>query len=327
MCRNTDISSQTNVARVCDLGLETYRNALRTGPISGEMPECLLELGLLRPLAENPAIFAAVPPDIAASELSRPIERAVLVQQHTIAALYDAVSAADDVYRAEQRNSISPTRALHGGEVIAAALRRAADGCRHEMLAAQPGGSRSPDVLASVLPRDLEMCARGVKQRTLYQHTVRTHGPTLAYIERVSAAGAEIRTLDEIFDRLIVYDRTIAFIPDPRLERNSHALVIEHPGIVHYLATVFDHAWQRAEPVSITQERVRPPLMTNETRRAVLRLMVEGYTDTTIGSRLGISTRTVSHHIKKAADEFGSRSRAQLAYMLAQSEVFTENQD
>jgi DNA-binding CsgD family transcriptional regulator len=265
--------------------------------------------------------MGAVPPDIAGSELRRPIERAVLVQQHTIAAIDEVLIAAEDVYREENRTSGAAVRLLRGPDVIEAALQQARDDCREEMITAKPGGPRDPGVLARALPHDLALLERGVRQRTLYQHTVRTHGPTLAYIEKVNALGAEIRTLDELFDRMIIYDRSVAFIPDPLLDVNSTALAIRHPAIIHYLVGVFDHAWERAEPVSFTQEQIRPPLMTDETRRAVLRLMIEGYTDTAISKRLGISTRTVSAHIKKASEALGSRSRAQLAYLLAKSSL------
>ncbi|WP_438292931.1 LuxR C-terminal-related transcriptional regulator [Streptomyces sp. HUAS TT7] len=310
--------------RPCDWGLERYREALAKGPIDGEIPECLLELGLLRPLAETPTLWAAIPPDIATSELVRPMERAVLVQQHTIAAIQEAVSHAEDVYREEHRESATPLRLLHGADVIRAALLQARDDCVSEMLTAQPGGSRDPEALARTLPQEVAMSRRGVKQRTLYQHTVRAHGPTLAYIEQVTSQGAEVRTLNELFDRLIVFDRRLALIPDPRHDLSTTALLIEHPAVVQYLVKVFDHAWARAEPVSMTAEQVRPRLMTDETRRTVLRLMIEGHTDAVIGTRIGISTRTVSTHIKKASELLGGRSRAHLAYLLAQSEILED---
>lgn len=324
MCRNPDISPQPNVVVLCENGLRRYREALTKGPITGDIPDCLVELGLLRPTAEDPTLLGAVPPDIASNELRRPIERAVLVQQHTIAAIQEALTAAEDVYREEHRVSGTAVRLLRGTDVIRAALQQARDDCREELVTAKPGGARPSDTLAGVLADNLKLLARGVRQRTLYQHTVRTHGPTLAYIEKVTVAGAQIRTLNEVFDRLIIYDRRIAFIPDPLLDLDTTALAIEHPAIVAYLATVFDQAWQRAEPVSISQELSRPPLMTDETRRAVLRLMVEGHTDAAISKRLGISTRTVSTHIRKASESLNSRSRAQLAYLLAKSSLIED---
>ncbi|MEU0666363.1 LuxR C-terminal-related transcriptional regulator [Streptomyces lavendulocolor] len=321
MCTSSDLAPHSNVTKLCARGLEVYRRALLQGPVSEEVPDCLLRLGLMRPLAETPTLMAAVPPDIAGRELTRPIEREVLTHQHTIAAIRDSIAAAETVYRSTRSATTGPVRLLQGAEVIQAALQQAAEACREELLTCQPGGGRAPENLARSLSRVLSMHRRGVKQRTIYQHTVRAHGPTLAYIERATASGAQFRTINEVFDRLIIYDRTTAFIPDPRHELRTAALAIDHPAIVHYLAKVFDHTWERAEAVSITQEYARPPLMTDETRRAVLRLMVEGYTDAAIAGRLGVSPRTVSTHIKKASDLLGGRSRAHLAYLLAQSDL------
>lgn len=321
MCRDPGISPQPNIVPLCERGLDYYRRALAEGLTASEVPDCLIELGLMRRQADTGNRWVAVPPDIASHDLTRPLERAILAQQHTVAGIYDALSAAEDVYRTQQRTSAASVRLLHGADVIYAALERASESCREELLTAHTGGARDPDALGKTLPRTLRLNSRGVRQRTLYQHSVRTHGPTLAYIERVTSAGAQVRTLDEVVGRLIVYDRSIAFIPDPRYDQQTTALAVEHPALIHYLVKVFDHAWQRAEPVTITQDHSRPRLLTDETRRAVLQLMVEGHTDAGIGKRLGISSRTVSHHIKKASDLVGSRSRAHLAYLLARSDL------
>lgn len=49
--------------------------------------------------------------------------------------------------------------------------------------------------------------------------------------------------------------------------------------------------------------------------------MVRGHTDEAISQRLGLSTRTIGAHIKRAATRFGSRSRAGLGFILAQAGV------
>ena len=51
------------------------------------------------------------------------------------------------------------------------------------------------------------------------------------------------------------------------------------------------------------------------------------HTDAAIASRLGMSTRTVSTHIKKASDLLGGRSRAHVAYLLAQSDLLGDAPD
>lgn len=319
MCTEMDNHARTGVVDLCDRGLDQYRAALIHGITSSEVTECLLSLGLVRPAASSPGDFEPVSPDVALSVLSQPIQRVMLEQQDALTALRFAISRANSTYADILQQQRAPIRPLLGEEAISASLEEAVRSCREELLTAQPGGGRSEEVLAEALERDLNLCARGVRQRTLYQHTVRAHGPTLTYIERVTGAGAEVRTLDELFERLIICDRTVAFIPTAQQERRTAALLIEHPGVVAFLIGVFENAWERADAMSVGRTCERPPLLTDQTRQAILRLMVDGYTDASIASRLGLSPRSVAAHIKKAAEALGSRSRAQLAYLVAQS--------
>ena len=62
--------------------------------------------------------------------------------------------------------------------------------------------------------RDIEMLERGVKMRTLYQHSARRSSVTHKYVAAVTSRGAEVRTLDEFFNRMIVIDRRVAVIPN-----------------------------------------------------------------------------------------------------------------
>lgn len=326
MCTKGSNPGVVDLVEVCPAGLDAYRQALEEGGIEGEVPGCLTTLGLLKPVPGEVGRFLPVAPDVVAAALARPVEQALLDHQQALAAIRASVAAAEAVHRAARPCGDRSVRLLQGKEAISTALERAVSACREEMLTAQPGGGRAPELLEEALPRDLGLSARGVRQRTLYQHTVRTHGPTLAYIERMSAAGAELRTLNEVFDRLIVCDRTIAFIPDHRYERSGAALAVEHPGIIRFLVTAFENVWARAEPIVYTPSHQRPQLLTNETRRTVLSLMVSGYTDDAIAGRLGLSTRTVATHIKKTAEALGSRSRAQLAYLVARSGLLEEDE-
>ena len=54
---------------------------------------------------------------------------------------------------------------------------------------------------------------RGVDMRTLYQHTARRSKATRDHVDRILEQGAQVRTLDEFFNRLIVVDRRLAVIP------------------------------------------------------------------------------------------------------------------
>ncbi|MET7488690.1 LuxR C-terminal-related transcriptional regulator [Streptomyces sp. NPDC005538] len=271
----------------------------------------------------DPMAVVAVPPEIATAALLRPMERVVLDQQQAMATARAAMTQVESVYRDLRRDS-TIVQQLTGESVIAAAIETAARSAQREVLTAHPGGGRPEEILARSLPLALDHGARGVSQRNLYQHTVRTHGPTLDYIKAVTGAGIEVRTVDEVFDRMLIYDRSLAFIPDQNKKHRDHALLVTDPGIVQFLVSVFEHIWERGRPVLYEENQHRPRLLTDETRLRVLRLMVDGYTDSAIASRLGMSTRTVATHLKKVSDLVGSNSRAQLAYLTAQNGLLND---
>ncbi|MET9527982.1 LuxR C-terminal-related transcriptional regulator [Streptomyces coeruleorubidus] len=315
MCKNMCATGKTGMIELCERGQAAYEYAICEGSISGDIPQCLLELGLLRPDPESSEGFLAVPPDVAYAKKARPIEYTIKNQQKALSDTLLAIDGIRSIYDKAHRQRLAPVETLDDPAVIASVLEQEVRSCREELLTAQPGGGRSPQMLMEALQRDRELNERGVAQRTLYGHTARNHGPTMAYIERVTEVGGQVRTLDEVFDRVIICDRRIAFVPGEG-DRSASALAVQHPGLVNYLAAMFEYMWARARPVDPKAVSQRSPRISNETRRAVLRLMVDGFTDEAIAKRLGISVRTVATHIKKTSDALGSRSRPQLAYLI-----------
>ncbi|MDT9692490.1 LuxR C-terminal-related transcriptional regulator [Streptomyces sp. P9(2023)] len=323
MCVNRGEPGNLSPLQACEEGLSFYAEVLAGHTPTGECPECLISLGLLQRLESGSLV--AIPPSLAANTVMRPMEEVIERSQRTLAAARTSMHLAEEVYRGSTSANGGLVRVIRDADVISTALASAVRSCRHELLTAQPGGGRPQTLLEKALGGALDALSRGVGQRTIYQHTVRTHGPTLSYVEQISAAGAEVRTLDEVFDRLIVCDRRIAFVPDPAEERRHAALAIEHPGLIRYLVGIFEHSWERAVPLPHTPSDYRPALLVDETRRVVLQLMVSGYTDESIAGRLGMSVRTVATHVRKASELFGSRSRAQLAYLIAKAGIFDED--
>lgn len=310
-------SATTPPADICHRGDAFYRQALARGTApAADVPECLLTLGLLRPLPDCPETLVPVPPDIAAALLTHPIEQTIRLQERALQAIRSALTRAEAAYQ-----QIGDDRAIAlivGEDAVHVALTKEAHACRTGVATAQPGAGQPEDILAEALPHHLDLCDRGVRNRLLYQHTVRTHSPTLAYIDKIAAAGSEVRTLAEVFDRLVVFDDTVAFVFTERGGQEA-ALSVRQPDLVRHLVRAFDCAWDRAEPIAPEMNRWRPPLFGAQTQATILRLMVEGHTDKAIASRLGLSTRTVAAHIKRAADLLNSNSRAQLGYLLGQS--------
>ncbi|MER6782458.1 MULTISPECIES: LuxR C-terminal-related transcriptional regulator [unclassified Streptomyces] len=322
-CANRDEVCGTE-AQLCATALALYADCVRTGVADAPaLPPCLVGLGLLQSLPGPPHRVAAVRPSAALAMLVRPIEDEIRRNAQRVAELQSVLDPVQDVYEANADRSGGSVTLLKGLPAINAALDEATAATRDEILTAQPGGGRAPSTLADAVDRGRGPLERGVRMRTLYQHTVRHNQPTLAYMERMLEIGPiEVRTLDELFDRLMVFDRKVAFVP-ARNDRQE-ALEIREPALVEYLAGVFETAWARASPLAepgVTETRVGDSLP--EVQRTIGRLLVEGHMDESIARRLGMSVRTCRAHIAKLSAELGSKNRAQLGFLLAASQLLS----
>ncbi|MEV5438826.1 helix-turn-helix transcriptional regulator [Streptomyces sp. NPDC052682] len=301
---------------ICDEGVEHYREALAQGRLWGHVPECLVAWGLIQPVPEETGVFLPVPPDIASAALIQPLEQSILTQRHAVIAVRSAMSRVEGIHQALRLRGAEPTRLLADRTMAAVAVREAVRTCKEELLTFQPNVELSVGTPLDVFSAEPPPALAGVHRRSLYQHSARSHGPSLARLER-EAEAAEIRTIDEVLGHLMICDRSIAFMSVPQ-DRRTAVLVIQQAHVVSLLVMLFEYIWDRARPMD-TAGRPGPGLLTHEVQTAVLRLMVSGHTDEMIATRLGISTRTVYMHIKKIANLLGSRSRAQLGYLVARA--------
>jgi hypothetical protein len=315
MCHTVCVVDQVEVPGLCETGLAIYRDALVTGsvPADAAVP-CLIDLGLLVPLPGGR--LAPLAPATAAQLALDPLRRQIARHRRQVAALEQSFAAATAAYTAAQQQASDEIRQIHGAETISAVLRLTVDGCARELLTVQPGGRRPPELLERALASELPALRRGVAQRTIYQHAIRTHPPTIDYVRNIIAAGAQVRTTDEVVDRMIICDEAVAFIPDG-LPRPDRALEVRNPGVISFLVRVFENAWVRAQPIEMALGQLRPARVVGEIDRAIMRFLVEGYTDAKIARQLGVSQRTVATRVRGISDQLGSGSRAQLGYLIA----------
>ncbi|WP_216588468.1 helix-turn-helix transcriptional regulator [Streptomyces brasiliscabiei] len=317
---------------VCEVGTEVYARVLREGRIRGEDAEavpCLVDAGLLHPVIGDPSWLAPAAPEIALHRLLRNIEDRVAEERRREERL---ATAFEPLLRiAEHRTTPDDTGTpaitlLSGVEQINAAITEAMTEATREMLCIQPHthqhGPRGQNGQVGALGRDQALLARGARIRTLYPHTLR-HSPLILARYEQLRGDAEARTLDEVTDRLILVDRTVAFIPVDA--ERTMALEICHPTLISFFATTFDRLWHLATPMY--PEAVQLPVVDGVTprQRAIARLLVLGHTDTTIADRLGMNVRTARVHIAKLAATLGSESRAQLGYLIGQSGILQQD--
>ncbi|MFI8875106.1 helix-turn-helix transcriptional regulator [Streptomyces sp. NPDC055243] len=310
------------VEQLCGTGLDVYTRALRAGRIRSEDAEetpCLVDFSLLHPSLDDIRWLHPTAPAVALPRLLRTFEDHIEDQRQLEARLTSALEPFIALDAEPESVEEAPAiTVLDGLERINAAIERAMRDVTEEFLAVQPGGTRPPEALAEAFPRDQAILSRGCRMRTLYQHTTRHALPVLAHFEQLDG-DAEARTLDEVTERLFVFDRTVAFIPASG--DRSMALELRHPGLVEYFATTFDRLWRLATPM--WPQAAPQPSENGITprQRAIATLLVEGLTDAEVAARLGMNIRTARVHIAKLATTLGSRSRAQLGYLISQSAI------
>ncbi|MFG3605023.1 helix-turn-helix transcriptional regulator [Streptomyces sp. NPDC047928] len=280
-----------------------------------------MDLALLHPDPDEPQWLRPIPPSIALNQLIHPIEREIQQRRQLALNLADTF----EPFMTITASSAPPSEAinvLEGLTLINATLDRVMDECSEELLTIQPGSGRKPETVKAGLRRVEPLLGRGIRMRTLYQHTARHHSATMAYVERISPYGLEVRTLEEIIDRLIIVDRKVAFVP-ARRDRQV-ALELRHEGLVQYLVGVFDQFWLRGVPWD--EEVSYAPTVDgiSGVQRSIAKLLVEGHVDEAIARRLGMNVRTCRAHIAKLASALGSGSRAQLGYLIARSGILEQ---
>ncbi|MCW2796226.1 LuxR family transcriptional regulator [Nocardioides sp.] len=187
-----------------------------------------------------------------------------------------------------------------------------------ELLTAQPQTGRDPQTLAAAALRDTAALERGVKMRTLYQHSARRSSITHSYVAAVTARGAEVRTLDEFFNRMIVVDRRIAVIPGA--EDLRVAIAIREPSVVAYLVDIFERTWERGRPFT-NRESATMKDIAAEQRAMTIRMLIEGHSDPVSAKRLGVSPRTYAGYVADLKEEYEAETRFQLGYTMGRQGV------
>ncbi|MFD8634062.1 MULTISPECIES: LuxR C-terminal-related transcriptional regulator [unclassified Streptomyces] len=278
----------------------------------------LQSLSLLRPMPGEPGTFVPVSPDAAAADLLGPTETQIRELQQAVTDVRTRMRALEPAYfeSRQRRNQAEAFDIISDIGVLQAMLNDWGARCRTEMLTAQPGGPRPAKSLDDARPLALTRLARGVTMRHLYQHTVRSDLATTAYVRAVTASGAEVRTTDQLIDRIVIYDREIVFLPEQNVcGRIPGAVVVREPTLVAFLYKVYEHLWAAA--TSFTPGAEEPTAVTDDLKRSIVRLMAQGHKDEMVARRLGMSVRTCRRYISQIMEELESTSRFQAGVSVA----------
>ncbi|TXJ85212.1 response regulator transcription factor [Streptomyces lavendulae] len=281
--------------------------------------EKLCRYNLLVPVHQDGETFSVSTPRHAASRLLAPLDRQIESLEREAFRLRADLGKYQDTYTeavaGSDRNLEFVT--LVGHDAINAELELAAARCEEEVLTAQPGGGRSAESLKSAWTATKDMLDRGIRMRTVYQHSARFSPATRRYVNQVTEYGGQVRSLEQITERLIIFDRKVAFIP-ARSDRKA-ALAVYQPAVVEFLVGIFERAWILGTPFPSRNRAPDVQVLLSDVRLSIIKLLADGETDETIARRMGLSVRTCRSHISKMYETFGVRSRCQLGVFIANS--------
>ena len=282
----------------------------------GELHEAFAQLGDLGLIRLDPAKHAwiAEDPGLVQARVVSPLSQQGAHLLHESSQWAQALGVLSQAWRrAPSASEQGPFRYLHG-PAIGGYISTVVEEAEQELLTAQPqSGHDGFDEDATQIERRL--LERGVRILTLYQHSARRSTATRGYVATLSPLGAEVRTQDEFFNRMIVVDRRVAIIPSP--DDLGTALAVQEPTIVAYLADVFMRSWERARPFT-SQEASVVKHIADEQRAMTMRMLIEGHSDPVSAKRLGVSPRTYAGYVADLKDEFDAETRFQLGYSLGQ---------
>ena len=293
-------------------GLPADDVRLAEGADAREALVLLLDVGLLRRSGDE-GLLQPVDPASVQSQVVVPLGARGAELLTESARWADAFSELGQLYRTSPVAAVSPITEIHGLDNINSFIHAAVNDSRTELLTAQPHGRRPANTLAEAENRDVKALDRGVRMRTLYQHSARHSPATREYVADIVSRGANVRTLDEFFRRLIVIDRQVAVVP---ASDNHHvAIAIHDASLIAYLVDIFERSWERAQPFNLSGNQAERAIA-EDVRAMTIRLLVEGHSDPASAKRLGVSTRTYAGYIAALKEEYGVQTRFQLGYAM-----------
>ncbi|MFE5580307.1 LuxR C-terminal-related transcriptional regulator [Kitasatospora sp. NPDC056531] len=281
---------------------DTDRDALRQ----------LLDIGLLMANRMDHCYTAVSPRSVSdrlGAELRSEATRLLVRAENLPGALDTLTRAYDTMPRPSGRSGGAVY--VEGHVHIRQRISQLVSDCRSEVLTAQPG-HRPADTLQVALAQDVQLLQRGCSLRTIYQPVALADPPALAYAEEVTRHGSQIRVLDESFQRMIVFDRSVAVIAAN--DDNSTAAFISDPAALTFLIGVFERDWARADTTEAAGCLGQNPARTIPDR--VGRLLARGLTQRAVATRLGLSERTVAAHISRLRDRYGAQTLFQLGWLM-----------
>ncbi|MFI9064333.1 LuxR C-terminal-related transcriptional regulator [Streptomyces sp. NPDC053429] len=305
--------------------MDLYREFAEQGPLRtsqlftrstpGSSPrtlESLIATGLVQQI--GPDCFAAANPTDVSEELLKRWEERVQGAQLDLLRMRGQLAELAIVHAARQRTLQGPPlERIESPAELRRILDRQAAECDQEVLSTQPGGPQSTADLHRAHERNRSLLTRGVRVRTLYQHSARFDPPTVRYEAQMADLGAEARTVSGGLLRCLVFDRTLLVLP--LQDTTGGALLVRSPDLVAFAAEMIELIWATGEHLGKPREKAFIQDVADQAKRSILQHLAQGDDDRATARALGLSVRTCQRHVSALMRQLGATSRFQLGYL------------
>jgi sugar-specific transcriptional regulator TrmB/DNA-binding CsgD family transcriptional regulator len=208
-----------------------------------------------------------------------------------------------------QTGPVREVRRLDDLKQVIAVMRDLSARCYREVLSVTPGELVPVEQIAEALEDDLALLDRGVRCRLLHTRRQLRSEPLRRHLATLRRHGAEVRISDTLPHRLLIFDRTVSFLPVNPQRVAGGALVVREPAIIANLVTLFESLWATAVGLEEALESGGPGASAFD--RAVLMLMSSGVKDEAAARQLNVSDRTYRRHVADILTRLGASSRFQ----------------
>jgi len=263
--------------------------------------------GLVTQLHGRPRQFAAVMPDIAASEL-------IAAQESQLRRLREYAYQLAAARRASfgARDPAELVEVVEGAANVRRAFVRLQRDAEHEMrvfdkppyTAEQPEGN----------PEEYRLLAEGqVRYRTIYERAALAQPERMAEVWTGIRQGERARVAGSLPMKMALSDMRLALIPVSASGVNAGAAAyVVHPSsLLDALSALFEAMWEKAVPLNQGPALDDQEQTLTERDKDLLGLLAAGTTDETMARTFGWSVRTVRRHIHRIMAMIGAETRFQ----------------
>ncbi|WP_169806930.1 helix-turn-helix transcriptional regulator [Actinomadura macra] len=267
--------------------------------------DALIREGMAYCHGDDHSMLVAASPDLV-------LQRALARMAGHLAAEHQRLLDGQERLRAIQ----APTDATAGG-AMDQLVQILTDGGKIAELTLTLAGSAQRDwlILGARMAADAsDATSTSANCRALYESRCVASAGERESVEAVIRAGGMVRLAPRVGMSMRLADEAIALLP--LSERNpSGALLIQSSVIVGALREYFELLWERATPYGVpdVEEGPLPPI-----QMKILRLLVQGLSDTVVAERVGVSVTTVGRHVTAIREALGVQHRFALGVVAVQ---------